>query len=136
MALPASSIVTQDLTEQAAELRRVFKEDLSRPFPYQDCRKVFAEAGDHDEGFIPDLDLYWSDLAGYCSWGKGILGWPEEKLSEVKRNLEKSFLDRHPQHQKLVSLVTENQTPDLYGQMAQYEDIRATLLQLISELLK
>lgn len=122
MALPIDSITKHNLEESAAKLQRIFKEDLSKPFPYEDCRKVFVEAGARDEGFIPDLDLYWSELAGYCSWGKRILDWPEEKLLEVKQSLEKSFLDRHPQHQKIVSLITESRAPDLYARMAWYEN--------------
>jgi hypothetical protein len=71
-------MIVQSLEESAANLRRVFTEELRTPFPYEDCRRVMEEAGMKGASLIPDLDLYLSDLAGYASWGKKILDWPAE----------------------------------------------------------
>ncbi|MGH9753622.1 MAG: YxiJ family protein [Blastocatellia bacterium] len=125
----------QTVKESADELRRIFKEELGEPFPYEDCRRVMEEAGMKDAALIPDLDLYHSDLAGYASWGKKILDWPRERILEAQAKLAKSFFDLHPKYLPLAPLITEIKTPYLASQMALYEKLRIEMLDLLSGLL-
>ncbi len=120
--------------EQANEILRLFKESC-RPFPYAGCRTLIRDAGKAYEGLIPDLDLYFSDIAGYCSWGRAILKWPKKKLSEAGDKLDKSFFEKHPHYQSLQPAVSETGTPDLYESLKLYEKMRGNLLNLFSELL-
>jgi len=123
------------MTESADELRRIFKEELGKPFPYEDCRRVMEEAGMKGAALIPDLDLYLSDLASYASWGKKILDWSRESILEARVKMEKSFFELHPKYLPLASLITEMKTPDLAFQMALYEKLRIEILNLLSQLL-
>ncbi|MGH9769185.1 MAG: hypothetical protein ACREAB_17295 [Blastocatellia bacterium] len=125
----------QTMKESAAELRRIFTEELGKPFPYEDCRRVMDEAGMKDSALIPDLDLYLSNLAGYASWGKKILDWPREKMLEARARLTKTFFELHQQYLSLAPLITETKTPDLAFQMALYEKLRIEMLDLLSKLL-
>lgn len=124
----------QNMKESADKLRRIFKEELGKPFPYEDCRRVLEEAGMKGAALIPDLDLYLSDLAGYASWGKKILNWPREKMLEAQAKLAKTFFELHPQYFPLAPLITEMKTPDLASQMALYEKLRIEMLDLLSRL--
>lgn len=122
------------IEEQADEILLLFRESC-RPFPYAGCRALIRDTGKAHEDFIPDLDLYFSEIAGYCSWGRKILMWPKEKLSEVQSILSRSFFEKHPQYQTLQSAVNKTETPDLYESLKLYEKMRGDLADLISRLL-
>jgi hypothetical protein len=111
-------------------------EEAHHPFPYAGCRKLLRETGKRYEGLIPDLDLYFSDIASYCGGVKRVLQWPQEKIQEARRKLSPSFWDRYPEYQPLEQMVTQQSTPDLYADMALYERMRLCLLDLLSRLLK
>lgn len=44
------------------------------PFPYRDCRMLLEGTSGYEE-LIPDLDSYFSRLAGYASSGPRLLQW-------------------------------------------------------------
>jgi uncharacterized protein YecE (DUF72 family) len=115
------------------ELERLDRRDRG-PFPYEGCRR--AKAQDREgvfENLIPDLDLYFSDIAGYRSSGKRILRWSEEKLDEARQRLARTFFDRHPIYVSLQSLRRED-APDLFERMHETERARVVLLRLIEAL--
>lgn len=104
------------------------------PFPYDGCRKV--KALDREgvfENLIPDLDLYFSEVAGYRSSGKRILRWPDEKLQEAHRRLSRTLFDHYPMYNSLRSLRRE-EAPDLYDHIHGTERARVALLRLIEAL--
>ncbi|MGH9839290.1 MAG: hypothetical protein ACREEM_10950, partial [Blastocatellia bacterium] len=78
------TMIDHTVEETVVELRRIFKEDLSGPFPYGDCRRLRAKAGGIYEGLIPDLDLYFWDVAKYCSLGKKLLRLPKDDLIKAR----------------------------------------------------
>jgi len=125
----------QTIKESADELHRLYKEELRKPFPHEDCRRVMEESGMKDMALIPELDIYRSDLAGYASWGKKILDWPRERMLEARARVEKSFFELHPKYLPLAQLITDVKTPDLASQMALYEKLRIEMLDLLSRLL-
>ena len=122
------------IEEQADEVLRLFKESC-RPFPYAGCRALIRDSGEAYEGLIPDLDLYFSEIAGYCSWGRTIPKWSKEKLFEARNKLSKSFFDKHPKFQPLQPAVSETGTPDMYESLKLYEVMRRNLVDLISQVL-
>lgn len=104
------------------------------PFPYDGCRKV--KALDREGVFknlIPDLDLYFSEVAGYRSSGKRMLRWPDEKLQAAHRCLSRSLFERYPMYNSLQSLRRE-EAPDLYDCIRETERARVVLLRLIEAL--
>jgi hypothetical protein len=123
------------LEEAADNLLHTYEQEFRIPFPYADCRKLRRESGDRYEGLIPDLDMYFSDIAGYCSWGKRILKWPKEKILEVRERLSKPFFEKYPQYKLLEVMITESNTPHLYTKLKACEKLRLTLIEILNRLL-
>ena len=121
----------KQVEEKLKILRELYQSDFLRPFPYQDCRKILLA---EDNEFIPSLDMYFSDIAGYCSWGKGILSWSAEKIDEAKNRLQISFFQKFPKFESLKSKISDTETPKLYNQMLIYELMRLTLIDILSEI--
>lgn len=128
-------MVDHTVTEAAVELRRIFKEDLSTPFPYDDCRRVYARAGKIADGLIPDLVLYLGDVAGYCSLGKKLLRLPEEDLLKARATLERSFFEKHLEYLPLAAWINEADTPALFADLEFHDELRGRLLAIIATLL-
>ena len=125
---------TITIEQKAEQIRRAFKDDLHGPFPYDGCRKLLREKSGTFQHLISDLDMYFSGIAGYASWGKKILGWTDEKIREVRQILGVNFFDMHPQYKPLEAMITEEETPDLYHDLMNYERVRKELLELLSRL--
>jgi hypothetical protein len=113
----------------------VCKESFLKPFPYQGCRKILTESEDGNDKFIPDLDMYFSNIAGCCSSAKEFTKLPQYRLSVVRESLEKSFFEQHPEYKKHESYIEPGNTPDLYADMIIYECARRDLLRLITLIL-
>jgi hypothetical protein len=121
--------------ELAVEAARISSEEDRFPFPYDDCRRLRREDSGEFEVLIPDLDMWCSDIAGYCSWGKKILSWPEEKVLQARGHMSLSFFDKHPEYSLLERLITEANTPDLFEDLQLYERMRKKLLELFDFML-
>lgn len=119
------------LMTQVARLITLYQESSRTPFPYAGIRKIVQKAEGAYDTLIPDLDLYFSTIAGYCSWGQGVLSWDDRKVEEAKRYASQSFFDRHREYKSLLPLITE---ADLIHQLEIYEKMRVTLLELMSSL--
>lgn len=102
-------------------------------FPYEDCRKL-QRIDERYVALVPDLDVYLSELAGYRSWGKRILSWPDEKIEEVHRRVGESFFDRFPMYGDLETRITSADVPDLHATLDRAERTRITLRDLLSDL--
>jgi hypothetical protein len=122
----------KDLT---VELLSYIEKDTGNPFPYIGCRKLLREDKEAYEGLIPDLDMYFYDIASHCGGVKKILDWSEEKIIEAQKKFSKSFFDVHAEYTPLKPQITESNTPDLYFKMISYEKMRQRLLELLTLLL-
>lgn len=116
------------------DIIRLCKES-SNPFPYGDCRSLLHRYGESYEDFIPHLDLYLSDIAGYCGWGAGLLNWSRQKIQEALPKIEKSFFEKHPEYGALEGAITKTGTPELYATLRLHEELRRNLLNLLTALL-
>jgi len=122
--------------ELAAEVKRLYEEEARLPFPYDGCRTLLEGNEDEFEGFIPNLDLYFMDIAGYCSSGTAILKWPEDKVREAQSRICLTFFELYPHHCTLKNFISESAAPDLYEDLTLYEEMRSKLLELFSRLLR
>jgi len=100
-------------------------------FPYADCRRV-QQSDSRCSALISDLDVYISELAGYRSWAKRILAWPDEKIEAVHRRTKESFFDRFPAYSEIQAQITSTNVPDLYATLNRAEQTRAALGELLS----
>lgn len=109
-----------------------YQQGFRGPFPYADCRKLLRQDAELYESLIPDLDLYFSDIAGYCSDVKRISQWSDERLGEAEKTIRRSFFERHQQYEPLKLEITESNTPDLHKRLALCERLRIKFLELLS----
>ncbi len=121
--------------ELVGKLLHTYKEYLVKPFPYQGALKLRREGGEAYEGLIPDMDMYFYDIASHCGGVKKMLKWPKEKLHQAREKFGQSFFDKYAQYKPLEPLITEANTPDLYACLMQHEQMRVSLLKLLSQLL-
>ena len=54
--------------ELLREIYKVQSEDSDQPFPYAGCSELLKKAGGNYGDFIPDLNTYFMEISGYCSW--------------------------------------------------------------------
>jgi len=78
-----------------------------------------------------DLDLYFSTLAGYCSWGKRLLTWDDEKVREAKAYATQGFFEKHPEYRSLLPFIDQS---DLNQELGIYEEMRTALFALVISL--
>jgi hypothetical protein len=124
------------LSRLASELAQFYEQNCRKPFPYQGCRALLKGTDKRMEGFIPDLDLFFGSIAGYANGAKKLLKWDTEKVKQAQRMLRGSFFEKHPEYKELEARITPADTPDLYADMAHYEEMRTKVLRLLSMLAK
>ncbi len=115
----------------AAEVSELFTKGMVGPFPYSDCRRLLREDPDKYEYLIPTLDLFFSTVAGYASWGLKSLQWGSEQIDKATKDLKASFFEQYPLYEPLLPLVTFSNTPHLYSDLRAHEGVRQKLLELL-----
>jgi hypothetical protein len=124
------------LDELLSDIKNLFEQDCAGPFPYAGCRNVLRAAGPGYEDLIPDLDMYFYTIASHAGGAAKILQWPPEKILKAEAALKHSFFERHQRYQPLQQQITTENAPDLYADLELHEKMRATLLHLLSLLLR
>jgi len=115
--------------------------ELSKPFPYDDCRKVLNEAEAapkhtrryHD--LIPDLSTYFSDIYSHASGVEFLKEWPSDRISQSQAFLKRSFFDAYSAYKSIEWRINEIDTPTLYRDIVVNNQLRNLLLELFSQLL-
>jgi hypothetical protein len=123
--------VNQKVSDLASLLTRRYREELLKPFPYEDCFKILDETGHRFEALIPDLDMYFYDIASPCSAAKRLICLPIEERTTLQKRLQGSFYEKHPEYQEIEFRITPVKTPYLYAHMAVHEEIRVEILRLL-----
>ncbi len=120
-----------DLATIAKRLRAMYENSRLTPFPYQGTRELLLDADDEYQGFIPDLDMHSSTIAGYCSWGEGLLRWDKEKINQAQIRLDKGFFEKYDEYKPLESMITQ---PDLRNYIQLFEKMRTELTRFFEQL--
>lgn len=124
-----------NVEELMRELYHLYEEKCSTPFPHAGCRDLLQEMEGQYDLFVPHLDLYFLNIAGYCFSAKKIVKWPIEEIEKVLVDLKETFFEKHPQYAALEPLITESRVSDLYQALGIYEEMRKKLLEILSCLL-
>ena len=119
------------LAAEAEHLRARYQQSCQGPFPYEAVRTAVRKAGTSYDGLIPSLDLYFSTIVGYCSWGKQMLNWDSEKRKAAFTYASRSFFDRHPEYESLRPFIGDS---DLSTRLENIEEMRITLLHVLASL--
>jgi hypothetical protein len=118
----------------AIEIARIYVEEARGPFPYEGCRWLRSQFG-VGENLIPNLDMWFSAVAGFCSRGKRLLSLFSIEIPDARGIVSLSFFDKHPEYALLERHITADAVPDLYEALKLYERMRTKLLELLDFLL-
>ncbi len=108
-----------------------------QPFPYKGCRRLLRTTSQRTKrckDLTPDLSYYQMNLSGLCSWKDKIRLWPLEKMQEAQKYARCSFFEALPLYKPLEPRITKRFTPDLYENIQRHEQMRRTLLNLLTAL--
>lgn len=127
--------MTSDIEALASELEARYRQELVGRFPYQDCYKIQELRPSESKGFIPDLDMYSSYIAGFSSSATSLAERPIVQLQNALPQLKKSFWEAHPQYKSLADLVTPAETPVLFKRLQVADGLRLGLVKIIEHLM-
>ncbi len=116
-------------TSEGAAIQNLFESDKSR-FPIEGCRALVALRFKQDD-LVPNLDVYFSTIAGYASSAATISTWAQERVERARDDLASSFLERYPDYEALFRDINDSTAPDLAWRLDLYEELRTKLLELI-----
>lgn len=112
------------------------KSEFQSPFPYEDCRTVLQNETDQYEEFVPDLNTYFYSIASHCMGIDKVLSWNGERLLASEKLLSRSFFQKYSKYEPLESRVTEATTPRLHQRLQLCEELRNSLVHIITMMLK
>ena len=118
------------------QIEALYKSSFEGPFPYKDCRWLANELQKPNEGLIPDLDLFFGDIAGYSSRATRLGRRSCEELTRAQEILSKDLYQRFPNLEVYRCIIDSEHTPELHRRMEVAEKLRLALLQLMPEILK
>ncbi len=114
------------------EIEELYRSHLGKgPFPYKDCYALQKRKDIPTSDFIPELDYYFGNIAGYSSWASRLIDKSIEERQKAKKILEKNFYEYFPDLARLENMITKDQTPKLFELMQQTEIARLALLELL-----
>jgi hypothetical protein len=119
----------------AKKLETLYKQEFVHKFPYPDCRKVQKLHPRVARDLVPDLDTYFSFIAGYSSSVMRLDQRPQGEIRAALPRLRRSFYDWCPQYTRLAAEVTNVNTPSLFHDLEVADRLRLGLVTLITELL-
>jgi hypothetical protein len=116
---------------QGERIEAMYRSSFSGGFPYKDCIWLANHLHLPSEELIPDLDLYFGDIAGYSSSASRLLSRSYAELQTAEKILAKDFFQRFPELEVVRHHIGSEHTPDLFLRMDIAEGLRLALLQLL-----
>ena len=111
-----------------------YNSEFKKKFPYEDCYKLQKKSPLVTGSLIPDLDGYFSFIAGYSSSATTLAGRPLDELRRALPKLKNSFFDAHPGYKPLEELITPIDTGTLYHDLRVADEMRADLVTIMERL--
>jgi hypothetical protein len=124
-----------EISRIASELVQLYDQVVHKPFPYHGCRTLLEGTDERMAGFIPDLALYFAEIAGFSCRAQKLSRWNNDRVTKAQRSLVQSFVEKHPEYRELEARITPEDTPDLYAAMALHEQMRIDVLHLTALLM-
>ena len=129
---PGLFFVSMNLAEQIESLE---KSGFDGPFPFEDCYLISHQCGVETAELIPELDLFFMDIAGWSSSATRLDRRPTQELLKARSLLLRGgFFERRPHLAVCRDSITPEETPDLWRHMHAAEELRISLLQLLNEM--
>ena len=112
------------------DIETLTRDELYGKFPYEDCHWLRNNTAAGEE-LIPDLDIYFSDIAGFSSSASRLAERHIEQLEAYWPSMQLNFFEKFPQHKPLQEKINETDTPTLARELRSAEIVRLELLPLI-----
>lgn len=119
--------------ELAQELERLYEREFVHKFPYQDCDKLQKLHPRIAHALVPDLDMYFSFIAGYGSSATTLHQRPKVELRAALPKLKRSFYEACPKYNRLAKFISDSETPTLFHDLEVSDRLRLGLATLIAE---
>jgi hypothetical protein len=117
------------------QIESLYKSGFGGPFPYKDCFLVSDRCGVARGELIPELDLFFGDIAGYASSATTLDQRPSQELLKARSWLSRGdFFERYPRLAVCRDSIAAEEMPDLWRHMKVAEELRTSLLHLLSEM--
>jgi hypothetical protein len=114
------------------QIEMLYRSEFGGGFPYHDCYLLADSMGLPREDLIPELDLYFSQIAGYVSSASRLGSRSPAEIEKALQVLGKDFFQVFPHLQFLQDRINEEETPDLFRRMRAVEEMRSRLLHLLA----
>jgi hypothetical protein len=114
------------------EIEHLYRSEFGRGFPYRDCRLIATQCGIDAAVLIPDLDTYFSEIAGFSSSATRLHLRTPEQLRRGKYWLSKSFFARYPSLSPCEASISEAITHELWRRLQVADELRQGLLRLLN----
>lgn len=123
---------TIDVKLLAEDVQRRYAADFKGQFPYKDCYALQKTSPKLTESLIPDLDEYFSFIAGYSSSATRLDARSKNELHDAVSKLKRSFFDKHPNYRPLGEAIAQTVTLSRKIQVA--DELRRDLITIIERL--
>ena len=130
--------IADDIDALVQRMIQLHEQDKG-PFPYDDLRLIRRTVTSRKkltrrllDSVNPDLNLYFMEISGSCSWGNRAKSWPRERRQQIAPCLQLDFFGRFPKYEPLRRWISESQTPSLYRDLVLHDEMRLTLLAFLS----
>lgn len=123
-----------NMSELPERLEEHYKTELLGKFPLDDCRKLQIKEPVLKRELIPDLDSYFSFIAGYCSSATRLSRRPIGELRQAIPRLKRSFFDTYPQYAQVADSISAAETPALFELMRASDSARRDLIRIMETL--
>lgn len=114
------------------QIEDLYNSQFLGPFPYEDCKRLAAAAKTPTGDLIPELDMYFSNIAGYSSSASRLMTRPESDLKRAKNSLASDLFETYPPLEHCRGFITSERTPGLYQKMQVAEELRLALMKLLA----
>jgi hypothetical protein len=115
------------------QIEELYRTTFVGPFPYDDCFFLADSSGIPREDLIPELDMYFSEIAGYSSSATRLLSRSSVDLETARKTLKRGFFQRFPDLHWIQERINERDTPILFKQLKVAEELRSMLIQVLQE---
>jgi len=117
------------------QIESLYKSDFRHPFPYKDCFLVSDRCGVETAYLIPEVDVFFADIAGWSASATSLDRRPAQELRKARSWLSRGDLFEHYPHLAVCrDSITAEETPDLWRQLRVVEELRISLLHLLNEM--
>jgi hypothetical protein len=121
-----------DVKSLGEDVERRYDSYFKGKFPYDDCYALQKVNPNLTANIIPDLDEYFSFIAGYSSSATKLSVRSKDELRDAVPKLRRSFFDKHPEYRPMEEAIARSET--LSRKMHVADELRRDLIAIMERL--